>query len=152
MALLKRDDLLKKQELRKERVDLGNGDFVYVRQMTGRERDRFEASVIRRKEDRSGRVTYVDAWEDFRAKLAVNTLCDENGENLLQPGDAATLSQNISAERLELIVNKAQELNRITEADKEELIKNSEAAQSGGSTSDSAEPSATPTQTSSSNS
>ncbi|MHA1289621.1 MAG: hypothetical protein ACTSPB_19720, partial [Candidatus Thorarchaeota archaeon] len=77
--------------------------------------------------------------DDFRAKLAVHTVCDEEGSNLLRPEDVSILSQNMSAARLELIVNKAQELNRISEEDKKNLTKNSEAVQNANSTSDSVE-------------
>ena len=75
--------------------------------------------------------------EDFRAKLVVATVCDEKGILLLQPADAPILSQNMTARSLEVIVEAAQKLNKITEEDKENLKKNSEAAQSGSSTSDS---------------
>jgi hypothetical protein len=138
MGMLGREGLLVKEELTIEKVDLDKGDFVYVRQMTGRERDRFDQSLMEEKTDRSGRKTYERNLSDFRAKLAVNTLCDEDGKNLLNPQDIATLSQNMSAARLEKIMNKAQELNKITEEDKENLVKNSEGDQVADSTSDSA--------------
>lgn len=139
MALLNRDDLLKKEVLKIEKVDLGEGEFVYVRQMTGRERDRFEQTLMAEKKDTRGNVSYVRSLEDFRAKLAVHTICDEAGVNQLQPEDYPTLSQNMSAARLELIVNKSQEMNSISAKDKENLIKNSNAAPSDDSISDSVE-------------
>lgn len=139
MALLNRDDLLKKEVLKIEKVDLGEGEFVYVRQMTGRERDRFEQTLMAEKKDTRGNVSYVRSLEDFRAKLAVHTICDEVGVNQLQPEDYPTLSQNMSAARLELIVNKSQEMNSISAKDKENLIKNSNAAPSDDSISDSVE-------------
>ena len=139
MALLNRDILLKKEVLKIKKVDLGDEEFVFVRQMTGRERDRFEQSLMYEKRDKRGNITFERSLEDFRAKLAVHTVCDEAGNNLLQPEDYPTLSQNMSAARLELIVNEAQELNRISAVDRENLIKNSEAAQSGDSISDSVE-------------
>ena len=37
MALLDRKKLLTKEDFKVEKVDLGDGDFVYVRQMSGRE-------------------------------------------------------------------------------------------------------------------
>ena len=145
MGLLERNELLKKEDLEIVKVPLGGEDFVFVRQMTGRERDRFEQSLVREVKDTRGRIDYERAMGDFRAKLAVNVVCDENGKNIFQPEDVATLSKNISAVRLELIVNVAQRLNAISEEDKEELVKNSEAAQSGGSTSGSVNDSDTPT-------
>ncbi len=139
MNVLDRKQLLAKEELQIVKVDLGKDECVYVRQMTGRERDRFEQSLIREVTDTKGKVTYEKALDDFRAKLAVLTICDEKGSNLLQPNDFPLLSQNMSAARLEKIVNEAQRLNAITEEDKEALVKNLEAAPSGDSSSDSVE-------------
>ena len=138
MGMLGRDELLVKEELTIERVDLDKGDFCFVRQMTGRERDRFDQSLMEAKTDKTGKTTYERNLADFRAKLAVNTLCDEDGKNLLTPQDIGTLSQNMSAARLEKIMNRAQELNKITEEDKENLVKNSEGDQAEDSNSDSA--------------
>ena len=135
--LLTRDLLLKKEELEVVKVDLGKDEFVYVRQMTGRERDNFEQSLIKETKDAKGAVTGYDrALGDFRAKLAVVTLSDEKGELLLDSKDYSRLSQHMSARRLELIVNAAQKLNAITEEDKEELVKNLEVGQADISPSD----------------
>lgn len=124
--LLNRAKLLEKEKLEVEKVELGNDEFVYVKQMTGRERDNFEQSLLKKNRDTKGQVIgYEQATEDFRAKLAVVTLCDETGKLLLEPRDYGTLSQNMSAARLEKIVNAAQKLNAISEQDKEELVKNS---------------------------
>jgi len=136
VKVLTREDLLKKEKLRTERVNLGKGEFVYVRQMTGRERDQFEQSLVKEVKDSDGQLEFERSLDDFRAKLAVHTICDEKGNNLLKPGDVAILSQNMSAARLELIVNAAQKLNRISEEDKKNLVKNSEAVQNADSTSD----------------
>lgn len=130
--LLSRESLLAKEKLKVEKVNLNETDYVFVRQMTGRERDIFERSLYSM--DRENKVT--TRLEDFRAKLAVCTLCDDQGKLLLQPSDYTILSQNMSASRLEKIVNAAQKLNAITEEDKEALVKNSDAGQPGSSPSD----------------
>jgi ABC-type ATPase involved in cell division len=123
---LSRSNLLQKEELEKVKVDLGKGEFIYVRQMTGRERDNFEQSLIKEKKNAKGDVVSYDrALGDFRAKLAVVTCCDEEGKALFLPDDYSLLSQNMSAKRLEIIVNAAQKLNAISEEDKEALVKNS---------------------------
>ena len=139
VVFLSREKLLEKEELEIVEVDLGKGEFVCVRQMTGRERDQFEKSLMKETKDKKGNVDYERNLGDFRAKLAVNTVCDEEGKLVFRPQDYETLSVNISALRLEKIVNEAQKLNAITEEDKEELVKNLDAAQSGSSTLDSAE-------------
>ena len=137
MGMLDKKALLTKEVLETVKVDLGKGDFVYVRQMTGRERDKFEQTLI--KENKNAEGGFEKALDDFRAKLAVCTVCDEKGNLLLTPADASTLSQCMSAARLEKIVNKAQELNKITEEDKENLTKNSSGDQVASSPSDSVE-------------
>lgn len=137
--VLTRDDLLVKDKLEVVEVDLGNETIVYVRQMTGHERDAFEQSLLTKKKDSKGNVVAVEqATEDFRAKLAVQTVCDANGNLILKRDDYLRLSVNISALKLEKIINEAQRINGIGEKDREELIKNSEAVQDGNSSSNSA--------------
>ena len=137
MKRLSREDLLKKEELRIEEVKLGGDDVVNVRQMTGRERDQFEQSLLKEVKGEKGETKLERSLDDFRAKLAVCTVCDQAGVLLLKSRDISLLSQNMSAARLEKIVNKAQALNKISEEDKENLVKNSEAAQNDSSISDS---------------
>lgn len=133
--LLTRKALLVKEKLETVKVDLDNESYVFVRQMTGRERDRFEQSLMIEVEVADGESKMEKSLEDFRAKLAVNTLCDAEGKNLLDPADYPVLSQNMSAARLEKIVNKAQKLNAISEKDQKALVKNSGAGQDAGTTS-----------------
>jgi len=107
-----RDQLLAKEELKIEKVPLSEEDFCFVRQMTARERDRFEQSLMREEKQADGKTEYKRNLGDFRAKLAVNTLCNKEGKNLLTTNDIGTLSQNMSAARIELIVNASQKLIR----------------------------------------
>ena len=135
-----RNALLQKEELERVKVDLGKGEFVYVKQMTGHERDNFEQSLLKKNKDSKGTVIgYEQATEDFRTKLAVVTVCDEDGKLLFFPEDYVLLSRNMSAKRLEIIINAAQKLNAISEEDKEELVKNLNADQEGNSNSGSAD-------------
>jgi hypothetical protein len=137
MGLLNRDLLLKKQDLAIEQVDLGNEEFVFVREMTGHERDIFEQSLV--KENKNVKGGIEKSLEDFRGKLAVCTVCDGGGKLLLSPSDAALLSKNMGAKKLEKIINVAQKLNLISEEDKEALVKNSVVGQADNSISDSVE-------------
>lgn len=139
MGLLDRKKLLAKQLLEVVKVELDNDEFVYVRQMTGRERDRFELTLNKDIKDDKGNVVDVESdLEDFRAKLAVQTICDENGELILRSEDFPVLSQHMGIQQLDKIVKAAQKLNRITKADKEALTKNSGGGQAADSNSDSA--------------
>ena len=135
-----RKALLEKEKMEIVKVDFEDGNFVYVRQMTGHERDTFEQSLLKKNRDSKGTIiSYEQSTEDFRAKLAVVTICDEAGNTLLQPNDYGVLSRSMSAKRLEKIVEQAQKLNAITEEDKETLVKNSDAVQDGSSSSGSVE-------------
>lgn len=121
--LLDRKSLLKKEDFSIVKVVLKDDDFVFVRQMSGRERDRYEASMLKEVQGPKGKE-FKRTLDDFRAKLVCATTCDEKGDLLFQPGDVELLSQNMTAFTMEKIVEVAQKLNKITEDDKEEAVKN----------------------------
>lgn len=99
-------------------------DYVFVRQMTGHEKNVWEMSQL--KQSGAGKNTqYNVTLDEYKAKLAVVTVCDEEGELLFEPEDYKKLSMNISATKLEKIVDVAQRLNTITEEDREVIVKNS---------------------------
>lgn len=133
MAFLGKEQLLKKQKLLIEKVPLGNGDFVFVRELTARERDDYEVSLLPEKEDGERDM------QDFRARIAVRSLCDKDGKNILEVQDYKKLSENISGNKMKTIATAVNRLNKIALGDNEEIVKNSEAAQSGNSTSGSVE-------------
>ena len=138
--LLSKVELLQKEKLEIEKVEFSNGDYVFVRQMTGHERDMFEQSMLRKNRDGKGNVISVETvMDDFRSKLAAITLCDEVGKPLLDVQDYKLLGNSMSAKRLEKIINISQKLNAITEEDKEEIVKNSSAEVADNSNSVSAE-------------
>lgn len=140
---LTREKLLAKEELKREKVVLAiietspaiveddvtvteavtEEEFVFVRQMSAREKNVWEMSQM--KKSGVGKATKYDiTLDDYRAKLAVVTVCGEDGELLFKPDDYQMLSVNISAAKLEKIVDVAQRLNAITEEDREEIVKN----------------------------
>ena len=135
MGQLDRIALLTKQPLKVEKVEFENGDFVFVTEMTGHGRDVFEQSLVKKGKDAKGNVTFEQVTEEFRAKLAVCTVCDEAGEVIFNKEDYLKLSANIGAARLEKIVNAAQKLNAITKEDQEALVKNSESDREDNSSS-----------------
>lgn len=125
MGLLNRDSLIKREKLEVRKVDLGNGEFVYVREMTGRERDNFERSLMKEIRDKTGKLNdYETNIRDFRAKLAVCTVSDEKGDLILRPEDYNELSKNMRISKLEKIMEVAQEVNAISSQDREEMVKN----------------------------
>jgi hypothetical protein len=126
MAFLTREQLLVKQELKKEKVKISAGE-TFVRQMNGREKNLFELTLGHWEDqevDGKSQQKYVRTLEDFRAKLAVHTVCDKDGILLFKPEDVSTLSENMSAADLERIGDAAQKLNAITDLDREKMVKN----------------------------
>ena len=93
---------------------------VNVRVLTGAERDRLEVEW-----EQTKRV-------NFRARLALYTVCDDTGKNLFQPQDLAVLAIQPTTV-LSRIADVAFPLNRFTKEDVEELEKNSETDPSVGS-------------------
>lgn len=139
MAFLNREKLMQRQPLRIEKVVVDEqGNYVYVRQMTGRERDSFELSLLRERRDEKGKFDHYDnAVEDFRSKIAVNTVCDEQGNLLFKPEEYKIIGENLTAAQLERIITVAQEINKISKEDQEALIKNLSGGQTASSNSDS---------------
>ena len=105
---LKRDDILKVQDIRVEKVHVPEwGGDVYIKGMNGMERDAFEASVVQMR----GKGTNVD-MSNIRAKLAAQTICDENGERLFTDADIKALGKK-SASALQRVFEVAQKLSGI---------------------------------------
>ena len=138
MAFLDRAALLKKETFKIERVDLANGDFVYVRQMSSKMKDMLENSILK-KVKKNGKIDYEQDLSMFRAKVASLCLCDEDGNLLLTLNDAELLSENKPAEMLDKIAETASKLNGISVEAQEEAVKNSEVGQDEDSSSDCAE-------------
>lgn len=95
-GLLTRAMGLQPVERRKVKVDVsewgnpGEETFAYVREMLTSEREEYEKLVERANEDSKvvGKIT-----EAQRAILACMVLCDESGELIFRPEDAAVLMQ-----------------------------------------------------------
>lgn len=140
-VLTKEALLSKRDDLKKEEVEIDRG-IVYVREMTARERNVWEQSVLKKDPTANkakGEAGYEASLDDFYGKLAVSTICNEDGELLFTIRDARALSEKLSATSMEKIVKVAQELNAISKEDREEILKNSEAEEETSSDSNSAE-------------
>jgi len=124
MPLLTKEQLLAKQKLNIEKVELAKGDYVYVREMTGHERDRWENSLLRITTLANGVQRIEQVNDDFRAKLAVNTVCDKEGNLIFAPEDYADLSDNISGISLAKIATVAESLNKVKLEQQESVSKN----------------------------
>jgi hypothetical protein len=122
--LLNREMLLTREELDIVKVELDEKRHVFVRQMTGHERDLFEQSFLTKTKDGKGNTVYDTTTEDYRGKLAVVTICDDKGTLILKPGDASMIGKMMSAQTLDKIVKVAQEINGLTLKEEEEIQKN----------------------------
>jgi len=131
MGYLTREEILGAEDILYEDVPVPEwGGTVRVRGLSGTERDAFEASIV----EMRGRKTHVDT-RNLRAKLVARAVVGENSQRLFQDGDVRALGEK-SAAALNRVFEVAQRLSGLTEADIEELTKNSEGDQSDGFTSD----------------
>ena len=115
-----REDLLKIVDLQTEDVWVPEwNSWVRVRGLNGAERDQFESSVV----EMHGKKVVVKS-ENMRAKLVALCVVDESGGRLFSDRDVEALGQK-SASALQRVFEVAQRLSGLTEADVEELEKNS---------------------------
>lgn len=116
MAILKRDEILAADDITRELVPVPEwGGEVFVKSMSGTERDNFEASIVTKR----GNDAQVNL-KNIRAKLAAACLCDENGKRLFSDADIPVLAAK-SAAALQRVFEVAQRLSGIGEADVKEL-------------------------------
>lgn len=117
--LLRKEDILNANDFEYEDVDVPEwGGTVRVRTMTGLERDNFEASVF----EMRGKDSKMN-FKNFRAKLCVHCLVDENNNRLFTDAEVEELGKK-SAKALERVFTVAQRLNGIGSKEVEELTKN----------------------------
>ena len=131
MTILTREQILSSNDLVKELVPMPEwGGDVWVRGMTGNERDAFEMDVV----EQRGKKTSVN-MSNMRAKLCARSICDESGKLLFSETDIKKLGEK-SASALSRIFVIAQRLSGITESDVKEMAEELEANPFEGSPSD----------------
>ena len=114
--MLNREAILKTDDLPRELVQVPEwGGDVYVRTLTGTERDAFEQSMVGKKSKMN--------LDNVRARFAVLTICDEAGQRLFTDDDAKVLGDK-SAAALDRVFAVAQRLNGFSSEDAEDLAKN----------------------------
>ena len=109
--ILTKEAILAADDLPRERVTVPEwGGDVFVRTMTGTERDAFEASLIGTDSAKdSGKVGRLD---NVRARLVSLALCSESGERLFDDAEIVALGKK-SARALDRVFGVAQRLNGI---------------------------------------
>lgn len=127
-VFLNREAILAAEDLPRELVEVPEwGGAVYVRALTGAERDQFEASIV----EQRGRDVRMN-MRNIRAKLVALTVVDEGGQRIFTDDDVAALGGK-SAAALDRLFAVAQRLSGLSKEDVEELAKNSESVQSADS-------------------
>jgi hypothetical protein len=125
-AFLGRDHILAVDDVQIEEIEVPEwSTWVRVRGMTGKERDAFEASVVKQR----GKNTEFN-MKDARAKLVVLCTVDENGDRIFTQADIPALTEK-SSKALDRIFTVAQRLSGISKEDLNEMTKNSDDETSG---------------------
>lgn len=108
--VLTREAILAAQDLRRERVEVPEwGGDVFVRTMTGTERDEFEEFLLKAKA------------RGMRAELVARTLTDEAGVRLFQKAEDIELLGGKASAALDRLFTVAQRLNGFSQQDIEDL-------------------------------
>ena len=123
--MLSAKDILKSADTPEvKRVELPElSDHVYVRVISGAERDKWEVQAER---------LLKSPEINVRASLCLLTMCNEKGERLFKDDQLVDLGK-VSAIVLERVFQASREINRLRDDDIEELEKNFEAAARGDS-------------------
>jgi len=118
--------ILSAQDIKKEKVNIPEWDGdIWVKSLTGRERDAFEKSIMEFSEEVGVKPKVI--YENMRAKLCVMTICDDSGALIFTEEDIEALGKK-SAKPLSVIFDLAQKLSGLTEEDIKSLSKNSKSA------------------------
>lgn len=116
--LLSKADILGADDLKRERVSVPEwGGDVFVRTLTGSERDALEASFV---DDKRGKAA---AYQNLRARMCAWAICDESGASLFDESDVAALAKK-SASALDRVFSVAQRLAGLTPDDVDEIVGN----------------------------
>jgi hypothetical protein len=96
--------------------------------MTGRERDRFEASMAPKGNSKKPQM------DNFRAKLIVQCAVDGDGNRMFNAGDVSWIGEK-SARALARAFDACQEMNGLTDSDVDDLTEDFDGGPNGASTS-----------------
>lgn len=121
MSAVTRESFLAKRPPKVEMVQVPDYGDVYIRVMSGTERDHYEWQVWRGENASEANI---------RAKLLVKCICDEKGERLFRDEDVSKLGEVEAPVLVKLNID-ALRINKMRTSDIEDLVKNSDSAASG---------------------
>jgi len=125
MTLLSRDAVLKSNDLKRKVVEVPEwGGSVLVREMTGAERDEYEASMVTEKEGGQDVRVNLAALRNLRARVVSWCAINEDGSRMFKPTDVQALGQK-SAAALDRLYEAIVILSGIKEEELEVIEKNS---------------------------
>ena len=132
MALVSRDDILSAHDLKRETVEVPEwGGEVLLRTLSGRERDAFEASMVKTKGNKR-----IDNLENLRARLVALCMIDEQGKQLFRTTAEIAMLGDKSIAALQRVYNKCAEMNGMSDQDVEDLTEGFDEEPDESSTSD----------------
>ena len=112
---LTKDAILSVQDLDTTAVEVPEwGGTVYVRTMTGAERDYFETAIMKRSNNGQFDIS------GLRVQIVILTACDAGGSLLFDEADFDSLSQK-SSSALNRVCEVAQRINGIMDIDNESV-------------------------------
>ena len=119
MTMLSKDQILSATDAKIEKLEVPEwGGHVFIRTMSGAERDDFESETYIMK----GKNVEVNR-HNMRARLLVRALCDDSGKAIFTLKDVEALGRK-SAKALDRCFSVAQRINGLGAEDVEELTKN----------------------------
>jgi hypothetical protein len=123
MPALNKAAILAADDVKVEKVNVPEwGGDVFIKTLSGTDRDAFEDAYSREK------------MKNFRARFLVLTLCDDKGGRLFTDSEIEEVGRKSSIV-INRLFDKAWSFNAFTPAEVEELGKDSQTDQNGGSTS-----------------
>jgi len=125
MGVLTKDAILGADDIKRQLVEVPEwGGSCYVSVMNGKSRDAFESEMAgaRNSAKRLGR-SVEEVLTNFRASLVVRCLVDESGKRLFADSDVELVGAKSGA-ALDRVFEVALKLNKLSNADVENLTKN----------------------------
>lgn len=135
LKFLSAAEILSAKDIETEVVEVPEwGGAVYVKGMTGAERDAFEKSILVEKRSKKGKVTRETDTANMRAKLVAATMVGDSGLPLFSPYDVEELGKKSGA-ALQRVFEVACKLSGMTEKEIDELGEDSAQTPSDGAVS-----------------
>jgi hypothetical protein len=105
-------------------------DDIYVRKMSGEERDAYHMDVYARSDKISGHLVNIKGWH---ADVVGRNACDEFGVSIFELSQIPELNKLDDTESLDMVFDAVREFNGLTPAAQEELEGNSASGSGNGS-------------------